>query len=89
MKRTQEVRVSRISLTAALGLYPHSSLLLPSYVSRAERTTADTSFLGGRSIVTVMDAFPPITGKTTVCPFLFFFFFLSKNIAQCQIISNI
>lgn len=79
MKRRQEVRVSHISLTEALGLCLHSSLLLPSYVSRTERTTADSSFLGGRSIVTVMDAFPPITGKTTVCPFLNFFF-LSKNI---------
>lgn len=48
-------------------------LLLAIRVSRAARTTADSSFLGGSNTVTVIDGFPPITGKTTACPFLDFF----------------
>lgn len=46
--------------------------LLPTHITRVERTTADSSFLGGSNIVTVIDGFPTITGKTTACPFLDF-----------------
>lgn len=65
-----------ITLTEDLSLSPHS-LALPAHVSRAERTTADSSFLGGRNTVTVIDGFLPITGKQQCVRFLGCWFFFS------------